>query len=598
MAANEHVIIGLRAADALTPCERDAPDRRFREVNTMHRQPRRIHSHPQYRRGTRLNADEVRTARQGNAEPQSEPDPQPTPEPRPKPVDRLNAKEIREARQTQGAAAAGSVRAAGGNGTPPPIRKPIPAPSNDRRWTGKRLALIGIPLVLLLTSGALVLPVLWKAHEAANKIFVTPPPNYAIVPNAQGTPEIKINPTPTPKQQASSSGQQPTQVADTIPTWSGKDRINILLLGVDDRGDTTAPPRSDTMILVSIDTANKRVGMVSIPRDLLVTIPGHGDDKINAAYPYGSEEQITGPGLAEATVEYNFKVNIDYYAEVDFTGFQKIVDTLGGVTLDVPAPIKDDEYPGAQNNYMRVLFQSGLQHMNGVQALQYARTRHDDNDFARGERQQQVLKELRQQGVQLGTITKAPELIGELGDTVRTDLSRTQALSLAKLATQLNSGSIHSYSLLPALTESSTAAGYYLLPNWPAIGDIMDQVTGGPAPEASPTGANTPTPSAPDYNASVLVQNATQVNRLASNSSDLLVAEGFTSVTPAQAPDSSGRDRTTVIDYSGNPATAKRIAEILNLPSSVVSEGDPQDAGDYDVVVTLGADAPIPTPGP
>ncbi len=602
MLANEHDIIRLRAADALTHCDRDAPDRRFREVKTMHRQPRRIHSHPQYRRGTRLNADEVRNARQGNAAPlDSDPQPSAEPasssEPASRPVDRLNAKEIREARQAKVAGAAPVSRSDGRNGTPPPARKPTAnTPSDDRRWTGKRLALIGIPLVLLLTSGALVLPVLWKAHQAADKIFVTPPPDYAIVPNAQGTPEIRINPTPTPKQGGTQS--QSTKVADTIPNWSGPDRINILLLGVDDRGDTTAPPRSDTMILVSIDTANKRVGMVSIPRDLLVTIPGHGDDKINAAYPYGSKEQITGPGLAEATVEYNFKINIDYYAEVDFTGFQKIVDTLGGVTLDVPAPIKDDEYPGAKSNYMRVLFQTGLQHMDGVNALEYARTRHDDNDFARGERQQQVLKALRQQGVQLGTITKAPELIGELGDTVRTDLSKTQALSLAKLATQINSGSIHSYSLLPALTESSTSAGYYLIPNWSAVGDIMDQVTGGPAPEASPTDATTPTPQAPDFNASILVQNATQVNRLASNSSDLLVAEGFTSVTPAQAPDSSGRDRTTIVDYSGNRATAQRIAEILNLPASVVSEGDAQDAGNYDVVVTLGADAPIPTPGP
>ena len=170
--------------------------------------------------------------------------------------------------------------------------------------------------------------------------------------------------------------------------------------------------------------------------------------------------------------------------------------------------------------------------------------------------------------------------MAELGDTVRTDLSLTQTLSLAKLATQVNSSNIHSYSLLPALTESSTSAGYYLLPDWAAIGDIMDQVTGGGASAAAtPTAANTPTPATPDLGANILVQNATQVNRLASNSSDLLIAEGFTSVTPAQAPDSSGRDRTSVVDYSGNLATAQRIAEILNLPASVVSEGDPQDAG-------------------
>ena len=459
---------------------------------------------------------------------------------------------------------------------------PIPVVAN-RRWSGKRLALIGIPFILLLVSGVLLLPVIWKAHQAADKIFVTPPPQYDIVPNAQGTPELKIR--PTDQQQAGAD----------IKSWNGKDRVNILLLGVDDRQNGVIP-RSDTMIVVSIDPVAKTVGMVSVPRDLLVTIPGYGDDKINAAYPYGSEQPITGPGLAKATVEYNFHIKIDYYAEVNFTGFTDIVNTLGGVTLDVPAPIKDDAYPGTLNNYTRVLFHTGVQHMDGKTALQYARTRHDDNDFARGERQQQVLKALRQQGTQLGLISKAPSLISELGNTVRTDLSLSQTLSLAKLATQIDSGNIKSYSLLPALTESSTSAGYYLIPNWPAINVIMSQAMGGSSATASSTqtAAATPTPSAPNLGAAILVQNATQINRLASNSSNMLIAQGFTSVTVAQA--SGTRASTEIVDYSGNLATANRIATILGLPSSIIKEGDPQDAGNFAVVVTLGSDAPVPTP--
>src|SRR6185312_12208323 len=114
----------------------------------------------------------------------------------------------------------------------------------------KRLALFGVPLILLLVAGVLLLPVVWKAHQAADKIFVTPPPQYEIVPNAQGTPVIKIRPT---EQQASSA---------SIQSWNGKDRVNILLLGVDDRQDGIVP-RSDTMIVVSIDPVKKTVGMVS-----------------------------------------------------------------------------------------------------------------------------------------------------------------------------------------------------------------------------------------------------------------------------------------------------------------------------------------------
>jgi hypothetical protein len=232
--------------------------------------------------------------------------------------------------------------------------------------------------------------------------------------------------------------------------------------------------------------------------------------------------------------------------------------------------------------------------MDGKTALQYARTRHDDNDFARGDRQQQVLRALRQQGTDLGLITKANDLIGELGDTVRTDLSLSQTLSLAKLATQIDSGNIKSYSLLPALTESSTDAGYYLIPDWNAARAIMDQALGGATTDAGANG-ETPTPAAPNLGASVLVQNATQINRLASNSSDMLIAQGFTNVTVAQAI--SNRASTEVVDYSGNLATANRIAEILGIPSSEVKQGDPQDATGHDVVVTLGSDAPIPTPG-
>src|SRR5690606_39902762 len=127
-----------------------------------------------------------------------------------------------------------------------------------------------------------------------------------------------------------------------------------------------------------------QVGMMSIPRDLLVTIPGLGEEKINAAYSAGEESGVTGAGLVRATVEYNFNIPIHYVAEVDFEGFQRIVDTLGGVTIDVPAPIKDDEYPGEQFNYTRIYFHTGLQHLDVNTARRFARTRSDDTHFIRG----------------------------------------------------------------------------------------------------------------------------------------------------------------------------------------------------------------------
>jgi len=341
-------------------------------------------------------------------------------------------------------------------------------------------------LLLLAVVAIMVVPTLLAARRAYNQVFVPRMPHYNVVVNGQGTPVIRQQtPTVVPTR-ATADESQPTATARDdaatpipgadLPTWDGTSRVNILLLGSDTRGNGEVA-RSDTMILVTINPETKTVSMLSIPRDLLVTIPNYGKDRINAAYAYGSTTDLTGPGLAAATVEYNFGVTIDYFAEVNTTGLARIIDTMGGVTLDVPAPILDDEYPGSGNNYLRILFHSGLQHMDGVDAVHYARTRHDDNDFARGDRQQQLLRALRAQGVGLDLLPKAPQLLNQMADTFRTDLSPHQVLALAKLGSTISSNDIHSYNLLDATTVSySPGEPYYLIPDWPAIHKILDQM--------------------------------------------------------------------------------------------------------------------------
>ncbi|HEX3721195.1 MAG TPA: LCP family protein, partial [Nitrolancea sp.] len=285
-------------------------------------------------------------------------------------------------------------------------------------------------------------------------------------------------------------------------------------------------------------------------------------------------------------------IKIDYYAVVDFTGFQKIVNSLGGVTLDVPAPIKDDEYPGEDFNYTRVIFHTGLQHMNGQQALRYVRTRHDDNDFARGNRQQQLLEALKQQSLSLGLITQAPQLISQLGDTVRTDLPPSDALKLAKLGTEIKSSNIQSYSLLDATTEQQLPGQpYYLIPDWDKIHQILNQMmpsTATPTSKATPQ----PTPQQANLGAQVLIENGTFVNKLAATSSTKLTDSGFLNVTVDQAADAGSYPTSQVIDYSGNLTTAQLIAQTLGLPDSAVQSGDPSKANGEDVVVILGNDAP------
>jgi len=391
------------------------------------------------------------------------------------PYVRRTASELRAARHGHGSFAA----------EPPPPTPPLP---RQRRWPLRWVVGV-ISLVLVTALLAYLGPLALASWRAYQRVFVTPAPRATVVVNERGTPEVVLLTADDP--------------AIQLPDWDKKDRINILLLGVD-RREADDVPRSDTIIVVTIDPLTKDVGMLSIPRDLLVTIPGYGQDKINAAYALGANAPVTGPGLIRATIEYNFGIPIHYYAEVDFDGFVRIVDTLGGVVVDVPAPIKDDEFPAEDYNYTRVYFAPGLQHMDGKTALRYVRTRHDDNDFSRGYRQQQVLRALREQGLRLNLIRKAPQLVDSLADTVRTDLSPTQVLALAKLGTEIPRERIRSYTLLQATTSYwEPGRPFYLIPNWPAIQAVLDEMfpprDGQPHPRVRATTFSVPAqPAAPE----------------------------------------------------------------------------------------------------
>ncbi len=452
--------------------------------------------------------------------------------------------------------------------------------------------MVGIPLVAVILLAVFALPVLLQANNAYQDIFVSRLQRGKVVLNDQGTPVIDLN----------ANGA-------TLPDWGKKERVNLLLLGVDsnparlEQGD---PPLSDTMIVVSIDPLNKQVGMFSIPRDLLVMIPGLGEEKINAAYSNGSMSDITGPGLVQATIEYNFGIPIHYFAEVELQGFEKIIDTIGGVTIDVAAPIKDDVHPGEGFNTTRVYFPSGLQHMDGATALRFSRTRYDDNDFARGNRQQQMLMTLREQAVQLNLITKANELLQDLGGAVRTDLSPTETLQLAKLGTEIKGTDIHTYNLRDATTDQFDDRGFYLIPDWTAIRRIVSQMI--PEASASPSPARSTSPSTDtqqrdrqtedagqaDLQARVLVQNATNIDGLAGNAAGKLQEAGFPSVSAEQSPETGSHPTSLIINYAASDATVQRISELLGIPATYIQQGDSSLAGEYDVVIVMGDDSQTP----
>ncbi|GGF15502.1 transcriptional regulator [Halobacillus andaensis] len=198
-------------------------------------------------------------------------------------------------------------------------------------------------------------------------------------------------------------------------------KTNVLLLGVDQRSDET--PRSDTIMIAQYDENGEKAKVASLMRDLYVNIPGHGYNKINAAFAIG------GPELMRQTIKENFGIDVEYYSIIDFDGFTHIVDTLApnGVEVDVE---KDMQYKASDTN---IDLKQGTHDLNGEELLGYARYRSDSKgDFARVERQQEVIKLLKDEAVSLNGVMKAPRLIGTLQPYIDTNVGSGKILDLGK----------------------------------------------------------------------------------------------------------------------------------------------------------------------
>ena len=214
---------------------------------------------------------------------------------------------------------------------------------------------------------------------------------------------------------------------ETIQDEPDKDITNIMVLGVDQRGSETA--RADTIIIISMNNDTDEVAMISIPRDSRVEIPGRGLDKINHAMAYG------GINLMRATVEKLLGVPVHHYVYTNFAGFQSIVDTLGGVTIDVEKRIS----VSGEGTLPAVTLEPGIQKLNGSEALAYVRFRNDgEADFGRMRRQQQFIKAVANELLQTKSLFKLPQLIEKAAALVRTDLSITQALALSRKMSSLS----------------------------------------------------------------------------------------------------------------------------------------------------------------
>lgn len=256
----------------------------------------------------------------------------------------------------------------------------------------------------------------------------------------------------------------------------------VLLLGIDRRADETGPTRSDAMLLAGFNQSAGRAGLLSIPRDLWVAIPGVGDQRINTALFFGHDEAnpTAGPQLAMRTVAQQFGLPITRYVLLDFQTFVRLVDALGGIEVDVPQPITDTQYPTADYGVTTIHFDAGPQTLDGEAALIYVRTRHDDSDFGRAQRQQQVIQAIVAKAAEPATWPRLPQVLVVLRTGIQTNLTAADLLGLGPLAQAALAGNVRSATLDEEHTTPWITPGgaWVLLPNWPAIDATVEDLFG------------------------------------------------------------------------------------------------------------------------
>jgi LCP family protein required for cell wall assembly len=328
----------------------------------------------------------------------------------------------------------------------PQVHKPSVSTGNQPLTVEKRksrrgvyAALFAIYAIAMLLGGYLIFSIVRDSVRDQDSISL-----------AADRPTATAAPTPTQALAVVTATNNPVATASPTPelvgppVWDGEGRVNLLLMGIDQRGDRQGHWRTDTMIIVTIDPDEETVGMISVPRDLWVPIWGYDiENRINTAHYYGSYYGYPGggPALARDTVSYNLGIPIHHYVRINFTAFEKLIDEIGGIDVYVERTINDASYPDENYGYDPFYLPAGQHHLDGATALKFARSRHGTGDFDRAKRQQQVILAARDQVIQLDQlprlISNGLEILNTLGDSVQTDLTFDQAVQLARILSDI-----------------------------------------------------------------------------------------------------------------------------------------------------------------
>ncbi len=448
-------------------------------------------------------------------------------------------------------------------------------------------------LVIVIGAGAAYLEFTWQTKSSER---------VAHVP--AGLPK-QLTPAPA-EPDAAVDGQAaqpaPTPVGTAVPA----DRVTVLMLGSDNRPNEPVG-RTDTMMVLTVDPQKRSAGVISLARDLLVPLPGYTNvAKINSAHVLGELYKYPGggPALARATVASFIGQPIDYYVRVNFEGFRQIIDQLGGIDVDVPKAINDPLYPNDTYGYDPLYIPAGRIHMDGSLALKYARTRHQDSDYGRARRQQQVVLAIKQKlsrPDQLALLLpRLPGLMLTLAKSVQTDMPLEQMLSLAGELSQVQAANPVQVVVDDAMGLDSNDAtwGFVLIPDMQkvhaAVAEVFDGAPGRPPGNAAPSAAlSVSNPDAEPGTAGaagrrIAVLNGTDQAGLASRVAGRLATAGFDVVGLGDA-DRADYSASWLIAY-GNSSAPTRDALVRQLaiqPDHVLS--DP-GSGSADLVIVLGAD--------
>lgn len=366
----------------------------------------------------------------------------------------------------------------------------------------------------------------------------------------------------------------------------GDGRINILLIGI---GGLNHPggQLADTIMVLSIDPKNKQIAMLSIPRDLYVPIPGYNSGKINSAHSTGvqyKDKTGGGPELTKKTIANILDLPIHYYIRADFSGFIKLIDSFGGITVSVDKAISDPFYPDEEMlGYEPFYISSGEQKLSGTVALKYARSRETTSDFDRARRQQQILVAIKDKALNIGILAnpkKITDILKILGDHIRTDMQTKEMEQLMSLLKDFDTSKIVNQvldnSANGVLTNATDLGGYYLVPkagtnNFSEVQELAHEIFSEPYLQ--------------EESAKIEVLNASVNVGVASEVSKMLKSYGYSVITIGDSDEK--KEESVIYDYS-NGQKAFTTQFLSNRLSAKVVKQPKNTSSNIDITVYIG----------